>query len=98
VIPYLVNVVCVVLLACRGSTIMEVKAKHSFWDCWCIRRSPQLPTMPGGLDVDSVWGPPFFRASEASHSLFNGEAEAFDIPLLNPGAGSKLPLRLFLMA
>jgi hypothetical protein len=36
VIPYLVYVVCVVLPACRGSTVVEVKAKRYFWDCWCI--------------------------------------------------------------
>jgi hypothetical protein len=36
VIPYLFYVVCIVLPACSGSTIVEVKAKHSFWDCWCI--------------------------------------------------------------
>jgi hypothetical protein len=37
VVPYLVYVVCVMLPACRGSTIVEVQAKHSIWDCWCIR-------------------------------------------------------------
>jgi hypothetical protein len=37
VIPYLVYVVCVLWLACRGSTIVEVKAKHAFLGCWCIR-------------------------------------------------------------
>jgi hypothetical protein len=37
VIPYLVYVICVMFPACRGSTIVEVKAKCSFWDCWCIR-------------------------------------------------------------
>jgi hypothetical protein len=36
VIPYLVYVVCVMLPACRGSTVVEVKAKCSFWDCLCI--------------------------------------------------------------
>jgi hypothetical protein len=36
VIPYLVYVVCIVLPACRGSTVVEVKAKCSFWDCLCI--------------------------------------------------------------
>jgi hypothetical protein len=30
--------------------------------------------------------------------LCSGEAEAFDVPLLNPGEGSELPLQLFLMA
>jgi hypothetical protein len=37
VIPYLAYVVCVMLPACRGATIVEAKAKHSFWDYWCIR-------------------------------------------------------------
>jgi hypothetical protein len=36
VIPYLVYVVCVLLPAYRGSTIVKMKAKHSFRDCWCI--------------------------------------------------------------
>jgi hypothetical protein len=31
VVPYLVYVVCVMLSACRGSTIVEVQAKHSIW-------------------------------------------------------------------
>jgi hypothetical protein len=30
VIPYLVYVFCVMLPTCRGSTVVEVKAKHSF--------------------------------------------------------------------
>jgi hypothetical protein len=33
------------------------------------------------------------------HRMFcSGEAEAFDVPLLNPGAGSEPPLWFFLMA
>jgi hypothetical protein len=36
VITYLVYVVCVVLPACRGSTVVKVKAKCSFWGCCCI--------------------------------------------------------------
>jgi hypothetical protein len=98
VIPYLVYVVCIMLPACRCSTIVKGKAKHSFCDCWELGRSPRLPTMPGGLDADGVRGPPLFMASGASHDLCSGKAEAFDVPLLYLGADSELSLRLFLMA
>jgi hypothetical protein len=30
VTPYLVYAVCIMLLACRASTVVEVKTKHSF--------------------------------------------------------------------
>jgi hypothetical protein len=60
--------------------------------------SPQLPTTPGGLAADGARGPPLFVASGALHGLCSGKAEPFDVPLLNPGAGSEPPLWLFLMA
>jgi hypothetical protein len=54
--------------------------------------------MPGGLDTNGAWGLPLFMASGASHGLCSGQADAFDVRLLNPGAGSEPPLRHFLVA
>jgi hypothetical protein len=68
---------------------------------WVVGASgcyPRLPTTLGRLDANSTWGPPSFVASGASHGLCSGKAKAFDVPLLNPGAGSEPPLQLFLMA
>jgi hypothetical protein len=59
---------------------------------------PQLPTTPGGLHSNGTRGPPLFVVSGTSHNLCSGNAEAFDITLLNPGASSELPLWLFLVA
>jgi hypothetical protein len=37
-------------------------------------------------------GPTFIRGEWASHGLCSGKAEAFDVPLLNPGAASEMPI------
>jgi hypothetical protein len=51
-----------------------------------------------GLLLTARRAPPLFVVSGALHGLCSGKAEPFDVPLLNPGAGSEPPLWLFLMA